>query len=69
MKRAEIAKRMARVSGVSPGEAADRLDRVVHDILCRLRLGKGASLPGLGSFIPQRNGRVTFRPEGGDRHE
>jgi nucleoid DNA-binding protein len=33
MKKAEIAKRMAQEAGVSPAEAADRLDGVVRDIL------------------------------------
>jgi nucleoid DNA-binding protein len=63
MKKAEIAKRMARESGVSPGEAADRLDGVVRDILSNLRKGKEADWPGLGSFRHGRNGRMAFQSE------
>jgi len=44
----DIAKRMARRAGVTQAEAADRLDRVVHQILLRLRRGQEANLPGLG---------------------
>jgi len=46
MKKAEIAKRMAQEAGVSPAEAADRLDGVVHEILVKLRKGRPAPLPG-----------------------
>ena len=44
MRKAEIAKRMARSAGVSEAEAADRLDRVVRQILENLRRGRPASL-------------------------
>ena len=45
MKKPDIAKRMARESGMSEAEAADRLDRVVHQILSNLRRGRPAPLP------------------------
>jgi nucleoid DNA-binding protein len=61
MKKHEIAKQMARQSGVTQGEAADRLDRVVHEILVRLREGKAARLPGLGRFRPGADGKVAFQ--------
>ncbi len=64
MKKPEIAKNMARQSGVTEGEAADRLDRVVHDILSKLRSGKTASLPGLGRFSAGADGIVKFQPAG-----
>ena len=51
MKKPEIAKRMARQSGVSQAEAADRLDQVVHRILSNLRKGKETDVPGLGKFV------------------
>jgi hypothetical protein len=35
-----------------PAQAADQIDKVVHDLLRRLRDGKPANLPGLGVFIP-----------------
>jgi len=63
MKKPEIARRIARQSGVSEAEAADRLDRVVHKILIDLRSGKSASLPGLGRFHTGADGKVKFEPE------
>jgi nucleoid DNA-binding protein len=64
MKKPEISKRMARQSGVSPAEAADRLDRVVHQILSDLRKGKPAPLPGLGKFTQAADGSIRFEREG-----
>jgi len=52
MRKTHLAGRLARQSGVSKAEAADRLDRVVHQIISKLRKGHAASLPGLGEFIP-----------------
>ena len=65
MKKYEIARRIARQSGVTQGEAADRLDRVVHEILVRLREGKAAHLPGLGHFHPGTGGKVAFQKDRG----
>lgn len=69
MKKAEIAKRMARSAGVSEAEAADRLDRVVRQILENLRRGRPAALPGLGEFKPRADGQVSFEPKGGKGRE
>lgn len=63
MKKAEIARRLARESGVTRAEAADRLDRVVHEILSSLRQGRKATLPGLGTFMPGGGG-TQFEREG-----
>lgn len=52
MKKTQLADRLARRSGISKAEAADRLDRVVHDIVSKLRKGRPAVLPGLGRFEP-----------------
>lgn len=62
MKKAEIARRMARESGVTRAEAADRLDRMVHRILSNLRQGRETALPGLGTFLPDEAG-VRFERE------
>lgn len=64
MKKPDIAKRLARQAGVTEGEAADRLDRAVQQILQNLRTGRAAPLPGLGRFIQGADGKVTFEPEG-----
>ncbi|MBZ5725563.1 MAG: HU family DNA-binding protein [Acidobacteriia bacterium] len=67
MKKPDIARRMARKSGVSHAEAADRLDRMVSQILADLRQGKEPPLPGLGKFTHGPDGQVSFEPEGGKR--
>ncbi|MGA2739368.1 MAG: HU family DNA-binding protein [Bryobacteraceae bacterium] len=71
MRKPEIAQRMARESGVSSAEAADQLDRVVHQILSKLRKGKTAPFPGLGRFTPGINGAYRFKKEepGGQRRK
>jgi nucleoid DNA-binding protein len=65
MKKPELAKRMARRSGVSEAEAADQLDRVVHQILQKLRRGQEAPLPGLGKFRVGHDGKISFEQEAG----
>ena len=50
MKREQIARQLAKESRISTAAAADQLDRIVSDILKRLRKGKPASIPGLGTF-------------------
>jgi hypothetical protein len=52
MKKEAIAKRLAKQSGISTAAAADQLDRVLLAILRRVRQGRSASLPGLGTFLP-----------------
>lgn len=58
---------MAQQSRVSQGEAADRLDRVVHQILSDLRTQKSAPLPGLGKFVQHADGSIRFEREEGKR--
>ena len=60
MKKSQIARRLARRSGISRAEAADQLDRVVHEILSNLRSGQAAPLPGLGTFVPGRSWDFHF---------
>ena len=52
MKKLDLAKMLARQSGISTSAAADRLDRLVSDIVKSLRRGEAANLPGLGKFRP-----------------
>jgi nucleoid DNA-binding protein len=52
MKKPDLVKRLARRSGLTVGEAADQLDRTIHDIVRQLRKGREAQLPGLGKFSP-----------------
>ena len=63
MKKPDIAKRLARQSGVTHAEAADQLDHVVNTILSKLRKGQSAPLPGLGLFRPGPGGVFQFEKE------
>ncbi len=63
MKKNELAARLARQSRLTKAAAADHLDRVVHEILKRLKRGKPAALPGLGTFTPGTKAGVAFRKE------
>jgi nucleoid DNA-binding protein len=54
MRKPDLAKRLARHSGLTIGEAADQLDRAVHQIVRKLRKGQEAKLPGLGKFSPEK---------------
>lgn len=52
MKKDQLAKRLAIESGISAAAAADQLDGILVGILRRVRQGRSASLPGLGTFLP-----------------
>ena len=65
MKKQDIAKRIARQSHVSRAADADRVDRVVNQILVDLRRGRKTILPGLGTFSQDGDGRALFERDGG----
>ncbi len=67
MKKPEIARRIARRSGLTSAEAADQLDRVVKEILSHLRRGEEAQLPGFGRFRPAPGGMIRFEQEADTR--
>jgi nucleoid DNA-binding protein len=69
MKKPEIAKRMARQTGVTCAEAADRLDGVVRQVLADLRKCRESEFPGLGRLRQGPDGEVRFEPEPGGHHE
>jgi hypothetical protein len=52
MKKDELAAKLAKQERLTHAAAADQLDRVVHEILSKLRRGEPAPLPGLGKFVP-----------------
>jgi nucleoid DNA-binding protein len=60
MNKEQIARRLAKESRITPAAAADQLDRVVHDILKRVRNGQSASFPGLGTFLAGRKNGFQF---------
>jgi nucleoid DNA-binding protein len=59
MKKQDIAARLARKTRLSHGAAADRLDRLIHEILTELKRGNPVPLPGLGTFQPGK--RIEFQ--------
>lgn len=69
MKKPDMARRLARQTGVSPAEAADRLDGVIHGILSQLRQRGVAELPGLGKLLVGPEGKFNFRREEGLREK
>lgn len=68
MRKTQLTTRLARESGVTKAEAADQLDRVVHQIVTNLRKGRSAALPGLGKFKPGEKWQFEFdkgKPDAG----
>ena len=62
MKKQDIAERLARKARVSPAAAADRLDKLIHDILTELKRGNPVALPGLGTLTPGEKLDMRFEP-------
>ena len=60
MKKDQLARQLARQSQIPTGAAADQVDRVVSDLLKRVRKGQSASLPGLGTFLAGREEDFQF---------
>ena len=67
MKKQQFAARLARHERLSQSAAADQLDRVIHDILKRLKKGEAVSLPGLGTFLPGKKPLFRFESRGGQK--
>jgi nucleoid DNA-binding protein len=61
MKKANLAREIAKRRGVGAGDAADELDCVVNHIIRTLKHGHPARLPGLGTIIPGKH--WTFQQE------
>ena len=60
MRKRDLTQRIARQTRVTPADAADQLDRVIHEILVNLRKGEPATLPGLGEFRPGQQWTFKF---------
>jgi len=63
MKKQELARAVARSTGVTRAEAADQVDRVVNEILQKLRNGQTARMPGFGEFSKRPDGTIEFLRE------
>lgn len=57
-----MARRLAKESHITTGAAADQVDRILNDLLKRVRQGQSASLPGLGTFRSGRDQDFKFDP-------
>jgi nucleoid DNA-binding protein len=64
MEKNEFTKKFAERTGSTSAEAADRVDRVVNDLLRRLRAGKTASLPGFGPLLPEGDAKPRIQRRG-----
>ena len=64
MNKSDLVRRLAKQTNRSKAEAADQVDRVVHQIVRDLRKGRPAQLPGLGRFKPGEKWRFQFDPGG-----
>ena len=51
MKRDEIAKKLARKTGLTDSAARNEVDDLVHNILNKLRKGQQVKLPGVGKLL------------------
>lgn len=60
MKKEQVARQLAKESRISAAAAADQVDRILSDILKRVRKGQSASLPGLGTFRPGDDQEFRF---------
>ncbi|MEO7144294.1 MAG: HU family DNA-binding protein [Bryobacteraceae bacterium] len=67
MRKNELSERLAREVHLSKAKAADRVDRVVHDLMKRLRKGEAVSLPGLGKLSTGKTGPAVRTPDKGSR--
>ncbi|HMD49902.1 MAG TPA: HU family DNA-binding protein [Bryobacteraceae bacterium] len=63
MKKQQITRRLAKESNVPTVVAADQVDRIVSDLLRRVRKGESASLPGLGTFQSGSQQEFQFERE------
>ena len=61
MNKEQLAKRLAKQSGIATAAAADQLDDILSGILRRVRQGHSASLPGLGTFVPGTSPEFYFK--------
>ena len=61
MQKKDFARRLAHEAHLTPAVAADQIDAVVTRLLRRLKEGKPAEIPGLGTLLPGK--AITFQPE------
>jgi nucleoid DNA-binding protein len=57
MKREEIAKKLARKTGLSDAAARNEVDELVHNILYKLRKGQQVKVTGVGKLVGYKKPR------------
>jgi len=57
MKQKELARELAKETGLPAAAAQDRIDELVHGILKKLRQGQPVQLPGLGKLVARAGKR------------
>lgn len=54
----QVIRQLAKRSSVTQAEAADQIDRYIHDVLQKLRKGQRVPVPGVGVISPGRNSQL-----------
>ena len=61
MKREELAKTLARQTGLTKSAARNEVDELVHDILLKLRHGQPVRFPGVGKLVAKPVKKIASR--------
>ena len=51
----QVIRQLAKRSSVTQAEAADQIDKYIHDVLRKLRKGHNVPVPGVGVIAPSRD--------------
>ena len=62
-----VIRQLAKKSSVSPAEAADQIDKFIHDVRRKLKRGEIASVPGIGKLAPGPGLQVIKELNGNDK--
>lgn len=62
-----VIRQLAKKSSVSPAEAADQIDKFIHDVRRKLKRGETASVPGIGKLSPGPGLQVIKELNGNDK--
>ncbi|HLG95032.1 MAG TPA: HU family DNA-binding protein [Bryobacteraceae bacterium] len=63
MKKEQVTRRLAKETHIPTAAAADQVDRIVSELLAKVRRGQSVSLPGLGTFQGGTQKEFQFEPE------
>ena len=54
----QVIRQLAKRSSVTQAEAADQIDKYIHDVLQKLRKGQRVPVPGVGVITPGRDSQI-----------